>query len=268
MNLRSAMSQKKMENSLSMDMRTNVIEREVDKVPFDRPVVICGFVGPGVAGLTAAGYIIDHLELHETAHVMSRFIPPSVIFIGGRIRNPFRIYRDNSGKLAVVICEVPIHYTGLYEVSSTLLSWFHGFKPTEFTVLDGIPINVLPEKRPTFYVADQNRQNDMKSLGFVPAEATLISGAAGSILSECLARKIQCISLLAPVSVTLVDPGAPLSLVTALNSLYRLNVATKELEEDVAMVHEELSEIAKQYHQLQEQASAANKPEGPQTMYS
>lgn len=237
---------------------------------FDHPIVICGFVGPGLAGLTAAGYSIDHLELHETAHLMSRYIPPCVIFIGGRIRNPFRIYRDVSGKVAVVICEVPIATSGLYDISSVLLSWLEQFDPTEIVVLDGIPINALPENRPTLYVADEKRQSSLQSLGFEPAEAALITGTSGSILSECLARKIPCMSILTPVSVSLMDPGAPLTLVKALNSLYMLNITTKELEEDVAMVHEELNEIARQYHQLQEQASAAGKSEGstPQTIYS
>ena len=242
-----------LENSSSLRTSTLVIERSKG-ASFNKPVVICGFVGPGLAGLTAAGYIIDHLQLHEVAHVMSHHIPPSVIFIGGRIRNPFRIYRDASGKLAVIICEVPIATGGLYDISSALLLWFERFEPAEFVVLDGVPIDALPEERPTFYVAEEERQNDLKALGFVPAEATLIGGTAGSILSECIARKVRCLSLLVPVSRSLMDPGAPLALVQGLNSLYKLNVTTKELEEDVAMVHNELNEIRKQYQKLQDQA--------------
>ncbi|HYB03749.1 MAG TPA: PAC2 family protein [Nitrososphaerales archaeon] len=254
-------------NTLSATSSTIVIERELQKVSLNNPIVICGFVGPGLAGLTAAGYIIEHLELHEVAHVRSRYIPPSVIFIGGRIRNPFRIYRDDSGKLAVVICEVPVASSGLYDISSILLGWLKEFNPTEIVALDGIPINNLQENRPTFYVAEENRKSVLEGLGFLPAEATLIGGTAGSILSECLARKIQCLALLVPVSVALLDPGAPLALVRALNSLYMLNITTKELEEDVEMIHEELNEIAKTYQSLQDQASAGKTENIPQTMY-
>lgn len=261
--------QRKNPSSSYSSSNTLVIERDPKNVSFKNPIVICGFVGPGLAGLTAAGYIIDHLELHEAAHVMSRFIPPSIIFIGGKIRNPFRIYRDTTGRLAVVICEVPVIASGLFDISSALLGWLGQFEPLEFVVLDGIPIETLPESRPTFYVANEDRQADLKSLGFVPAEATLIGGTAGGILSECVARNVRCLSLLAPVSVSLMDPGAPLTLVTALNLLYKLNIATKELEEDVAMVHNELNEIRKQYQKLQEQASAGKGGEvpNPQNMY-
>lgn len=233
------------------------------------PVVICGFVGPGLAGLTAVGYVVDHLGLHEIAHVMSRHIPPSVVFIGGKIRHPFRVYRDDSGKLAVVICEVPIDHSGLYDVSSTLLSWLEKSSPREIVVLDGVPIRELPEERPTFYVAGEARQAELKSLGFVPAESVLIAGTAGSILSECLDRGVACIALLSQVSVTLIDPGAPLTLIRALNSAYKLNVTTKELEEDVATIHEELNAIAKQYEKVQEQAVVPQPAEGgvPKNMY-
>jgi len=253
----------------SVSLTTRVIERDrIASGSLKSPVVICGFVGPGLAGLTAVGYVIDHLGLHEIAHVMSHFIPPSVVFIGGRIRHPFRVYKNAPGDLAVVICEVPIDRVGLYDISAKLLDWFTRFDPREIVVLDGVPIRELPEDRPTFYVADEDRQADLKSLGFVPAESVLISGTAGSILSECLVRKIHCISLLTPASITLVDPGAPLSLIRALNSAYKLNIATKALEQDVATIHEELNEIAKQYQKVQEQASApAETPLTPKTMY-
>jgi len=252
-------------NSTFSGRATRIVER--DKTVLSAPVVICGFVGPGVAGLTSVGYVIDHLGLHQIAHVISHHIPPAVVFIGGKIRHPFRIYKDGSGKVAVVVCEVPIDRGGLYEISSILLDWFQKFNPTEIVILDGIPINGIPDNRPTFFIANDKRQSDLKSLGFLPAESTLVSGTAGSILSECLDRNTECVSLLVPVSIAVGDPGAPLTLIRALNSIYGLNITTKELEEDVVMVHEELSEIAKQYHKLQEQLPAPTEGEKSKTMY-
>ena len=85
------------------------------------------------------------------------------------------------------------------DISSILLGWLKEFNPTEIVALDGISINNLQENRPTFYVAEENRKSALEELGFLPAEATLIGGTAGSILSECLAREIQCLVFLVPV---------------------------------------------------------------------
>ncbi len=235
-------------------LSARVIEQE--KAFLSSPLIICGFVGPGLAGIISVGYIIGHLGLHQVAHVNSRYIPPSVVFIGGKIRHPFRIYEDHSGKLAVVICEVPIDRRGLYDISAVLIEWLQKYNPKEIAVLDGVPVQGLPEKRTTYYIADEKRQAVLKSLGFIPAESVLIDGTAGSILSACLNRKTPCVSLLVPSSINVTDPGAPLELIRAVNLTYKLNIVTTELEEDVAMVNNELNEIAKQYQKVQEQASA------------
>ena len=60
----------------------------------------CGFVGPGLASLTSVGYVIEHMGLH-IAHVKSKWVPPAVVFIGGKIRHRFRIYKNLSGKVVV-----------------------------------------------------------------------------------------------------------------------------------------------------------------------
>jgi uncharacterized protein len=197
----------------------------------------------------------------------SRYIPPSVVFIGGKIRHPFRIYEDKSGNFAVVICEVPIEFRGLREIAAKLLEWLVKFNPREIVVLDGVPVQGLPEKRSIYYVANEGRQTELRTLGFVQAESVLVGGIAGAMMSACLDRKAPSISLLVPFSTTVIDPGAPLELIRALNSTYKMNITTKELEEDVAIVHNELNEIAMQYQKVQEEASVQVGPEGPKTMY-
>ena len=53
-------------SSLSRASATRIVERDQGTANLlSSPIVICGFVGPGLAGLTAVGYIIEHLGLHE-----------------------------------------------------------------------------------------------------------------------------------------------------------------------------------------------------------
>ncbi len=108
------------------------------------PLLITGFPGPGLVGSISANYIIQELNLHQIAYVDSEFITPGVIFIGGSLRHPFRLYADSDGNLCVLICEIPIPNRGIYPVFSTVVEWAKKFGVREIIVLDGIPIDGIP----------------------------------------------------------------------------------------------------------------------------
>jgi uncharacterized protein len=233
---------------------------EFEKSEFKNPLVIGGFVGPSLVGVISASYVIEQLALHEIAHVRSPHIPPVTVFVGGKLRHPFRIYGNEAGDLVVSICEVPIGLTGLYEVSSVLLDWLEKIHPREIVVLDGIPVQGIPEVRKPFAVADESRVQKLKTQGVENAQAALITGMGGSILSECLSRRIPAISILSQASVTVPDPGAVLTVVDALNSVYGLSIQTKVLEQNVQQLNKELREITDQYAKMVKPGSDQDQP--------
>jgi uncharacterized protein len=236
--------------------RTEVVELE--KLDYKNPLVLGGFYGRGFTGTVSVGYILEKLGMHEVAHVRSQHIPPVAVFIGGQLRHPFRIYRDKNGSLITIICEVPIDMEGLYEISNVLLSWLEGIQPREIVILDAIPVNGIPQERHVYCAARPERMKQLQSQQIVSAESAMISGIAGALLSESLTRKVPALSLLTEVSENLPDPGAVLSLVTALNSLYNLKIDTKELEQSVSEVKATLSDLMEKFQKLQ---SSQSKPE-------
>lgn len=242
---------------------TRVIELE--KENYDRPLVFGGFVGPSLVGIISVSYLIEQLQLHQVAHVSSQHIPPVAVFVGAKLRHPFRIYSERSGKLIAVICEVPIGTTGLYEIGATLLDWLEKMHPREIVILDGVPVQGMPMERETFCVAAESRSNQLRSQGIKVAESALITGMGGSILNECLSRRLEGISLLTQASAELPDPGAVLTIIEALNSIYGLKVDTKVLEQSATQLNKELSAIGEQYekHAQAEQ----NQAESAKAMY-
>jgi uncharacterized protein len=227
---------------------TRVIE--FVKEGYSHPLAFGGFVGPSLVGIISASYLIEQLGLRQVAHVNSQHIPPVAVFVGGKLRHPFRVYADKNGTLIVIICEVPIGTTGLYEISGTLLDWLEKLQPREIIILDGVPIQGIPEVRETYCVASDSRSKLLTSQGIKVAQSALITGMGGSILNECLSRRIEGISLLTQASVDLPDPGAVLTLINALNSIYKLNVDTKVLEQNVTQLNKELSQIGEQYQKI------------------
>jgi uncharacterized protein len=229
------------------------------KTKFDEPLVFGGFVGPGLVGPVTAGYMIEKLNLHEIAHVRSQHIPPVAVFIGGKLRHPFRIYCDALGKLIVIVSEMPVDTQGLYEVSSVLIDWFQKIRVKEVVLLEGLGVNDIPEEREAVFVANEEKAGYLISKGIKPLESALISGVGGSILNQCLSRKIPGLSLMTLTSVDLPDPGAALTIINSVNAIYNLGIPTDELEEISKRLNEQLGKLAEQYKKLTENTADADK---------
>lgn len=241
---------------------------ELEKYDYDNPVVIGGFVGPGFVGLISASYLVEQMGLQQVAHVSSQHIPPVAVFVGGKLRHPFRIYRSKNGKFVLIMCEVPIDSEGLYEISSVLLNWFvEQVHLKELVILDGFPVQDIPGKRETHYVASEKRSGELEMHGLDKARSALIGGVGGSILSECLSRGVEGLSLITQASVNMPDPGAVLAMIQTLNSVYKLNVGTEVLEKNVAQLNKELSAVVEQYGKLVAESNQDQGMQNKTTMY-
>ncbi len=228
---------------------------ELVKSQFHEPLVFGGFVGPGLVGLVSAGYIIEKLNLHEIAHVQSQHIPPVAVFVGAKLRHPFRIYSNKDGKVILMLCEMPIDIEGLYEISSALLDWFESIRAKEIIILDGVGVAGMPQERQAYCVAGEKKCKELQAKGLSLMGSALISGIGGSILNQCLTRKINGVSLLSEASVDFPDPGASLALINAINAVYGLGIETEELKESVERLNKELSALAEQYQKMQQGAA-------------
>ena len=94
---------------------------ETNDMQLREPLVIFGFVGAGLVGQIAVNHMTN--KMIEIAHVRSMHIPPSVVFIDGELKHPFRIYSDNEGKLCTIVCDAPISSESIYPVALGLFDW-------------------------------------------------------------------------------------------------------------------------------------------------
>jgi len=74
----------------SISSRMQGYEKLVPK----NPIVICSFPGAGMVGSICTGYIIEQLQMHQIAFVDSRYTLPGVIYIGEKLRHPFRLFKS------------------------------------------------------------------------------------------------------------------------------------------------------------------------------
>ncbi|MFW9847621.1 MAG: proteasome assembly chaperone family protein [Candidatus Thorarchaeota archaeon] len=214
-------------------------------VTMESPLLVCGFPSAGVVGTIAANTIIDQFKMTEIAHVRSKYMPPAAVFIDGRLRHPFRIYASESHNLLVVTTELPIAEDGIYHVSSILLDWAASLGVKETVVLDGIPVQGLPTSRKVLYAAEEEKIKDLEADSEMEIlQKGIISGIAGSILSETLCRSMIGFALLTPAIVMIPDPEGAVKLLSALNRLYGVGVELHELQESGDKIREQMGEVA------------------------
>ena len=184
---------------------------EIKKTVLKSPIIFAGFVGAGLVGPLSVGYVIDKLQMEEIGYLRSRHLPPSTVFMQGRLRHPFRFYANNDGTICAIICEITLQMEGLYDIISTILDWAEEKGSHEIVILDGVASATHDDK--AFCAAEDDLCRVMENNDIEMIPQGFITGVAGGILNECLVRRIQGVTLLVRASDKKPDPLAAATLV-------------------------------------------------------
>ena len=218
---------------------------EIKKTVLKSPIIFAGFVGAGLVGPLSVGHIIDKLKMEEIGYLRSRHLPPSTVFIQGRLRHPFRLYSNNDGTICAIICEITLQMEGLYDIISTILDWAETKGSHEIVILDGVASATHDDK--AFCAAEDDLCRVMENNDIKMIPQGFITGVAGGILNECLVRKIQGVTLLVKASDKKPDPLAAATLVDAVNRAYHMSVDTTELRKKKKKLGVDFQELSDKY---------------------
>ncbi|MGH9988772.1 MAG: proteasome assembly chaperone family protein, partial [Nitrososphaeraceae archaeon] len=199
-----------------------------DRIKSNNAVLVAGFSGPGLVGSIGANYIIEKLGMHQIACVDSEFIVPGVIYIGGKLRHPFRLYINEQADIYVLECEAPILIQGIHSVLSTATKWCVDNNIRKVIVLEGYPVRgiPLPNRQPIVLSSDNSKEQSEMPVNAGPHEIestnnsndqkrrirkrqfenAFIGGISGGLLSACLSNEISCAALLIPTTIGMPDP--------------------------------------------------------------
>ncbi len=217
---------------------------EIKKTVLKSPIIFAGFVGAGLVGPLSVGHIIDKLKMEEIGYLRSRHLPPSTVFIQGRLRHPFRLYSNNDGTICAIICEITLPF-GLHDIVSTILNWAEKNGSHEIVILDGVAATTHDNK--AFCAAEEDLCRVMESNDIKMIPQGFITGVAGGLLNECLVRKIQGVTLLVKASEKGADPLAAATLVEAVNRAYNMNIDTTDLRKYKKKIGVDFKELSDKY---------------------
>ena len=218
---------------------------EIKKTVLKSPIIFAGFVGAGLVGPLSVGYVIDKLKMEEIGYLRSRHLPPSTVFMQGRLRHPFRFYANNDGTICAIICEITLQMEGLYDIISTILDWAEEKGSHEIVILDGVASATHDDK--AFWAAEDDLCRVMENNDIKMIPQGFITGVAGGILNECLVRRIQGVTLLVKASDKKPDPLAAATLVDAVNRAYQMSIDTTELRKKKKRLGADFKELSEKY---------------------
>jgi uncharacterized protein len=250
---------------------TKVIQ---SKAKLDNPILIAGFPGAGMVGAISTSYIIEKLHMHQLACVESAFIVPGVIYVGGKLRHPFRLYANEEGTVCVLVCESPIMIQGIHSVLDTVMKWALNAKATEVIVLEGIAIqDIFEGKREPMVLSSGGQEADKANLlhdeeynnkhSFF--NTAFIGGIAGGLLSSCLSNGIACKALLIAASSGIPDPEGAAKLIESVPNIVdnkSLKIDTKELREQGAELRRRMEQIMRSVQEQQQQHQGQGQQQG------
>jgi uncharacterized protein len=219
---------------------------ELRKMKLSSPIIFAGFVGAGLAGPIAVGYIIEKLKMKEIGYLRSKYLPPATVFIQGRLRHPFRFYSNKSGTICAIICEITLQLEGLYTIASTILDWSEKNGSEEIIILDGVPTKDDHDQK-AFCAAEEDLCRVMKDKGIAMIPQGFVTGIPGAILNECLLRKIRGVTLLVRANPQKPDPLAAATLVEAVNRVYQTSIDTKDLKEQERQIGLDFKALSDKY---------------------
>ena len=217
---------------------------EIKKTVLKSPIIFAGFVGAGLVGPLAVGCMIDKLKMKEIAYLRSKHLPPSTVFMQGRLRHPFRLYSNDDGTICAVICEITLPI-GLHDIVNTILDWAEKNGSHEIVILDGVASKTHDGK--AFCAAEEDLCRVMESNDINMIPQGFITGVAGGLLNECLMRPIQGITLLVKANDKGADPLAAATLLDAVNRAYDMNINTSDLRKKKKRIGVDFKELSDKY---------------------
>ncbi len=231
------------------DFETRII---VDGVDVRNPIVLTSFPGIGLVGTIATSHFISELNLEQIGIIESKSLPPIASLMDGIILPPIRIYQSVELGFVLIHSDVPILPYATYEMSQRIVEWAIEINAKRIFSLAGVA--TFEDKKRVFGAATSKELLDeIKDYVEIFRSGT-ISGIAGSILNECVARKFPGLALLGETLGFNPDPRAAAEVINVLNKMFNWNISVEKLIKEAEMIEAQMQKLAEQARMHEERA--------------
>jgi uncharacterized protein len=191
-------------------------KQNTEEIKLDHPLLLAGFHDDGLIGSMSMSYLVEQLNMHQIAFVDSDFLMPAAVYVGHKLRHPFRLYANKTGGICCLICDTLISATGIRSVLDTIVKWTVSNNFKEIILLCGItsehnsPDIINSNRKPLILSGD----SDVEDVGYFEqlekseglSKLALIGGPPGGLISSCLTNGVQFKAILIQTIKGIVDP--------------------------------------------------------------
>ncbi len=231
------------------DFETKII---VEKVDIRNPILITSFPGIGLVGTIVSSHFIMELNLEQIGIIESKSLPPIASLMDGIILPPVRIYQSVDLGFVLIHSDVPIVPYAVHEMSQRIVDWAMKINAKRIFSLAGVA--TFEDKKRVFGAATTKELlEEIKNYVEIFKSGT-ISGIAGSILTECVAKKFPGLALLGETLGFNPDPRAAAEVINVLNKMFDWNVSVEKLIKEAEMIEAQMQKLAEQARMHEERA--------------
>ena len=248
---------KNKQNSQEADNNTKIFPVPKSYFRSNNAVMISGFPGAGMIGSIVCAQLIEQLDMHQIAYVHSKYVMPGVLWIGGKLRHPFRIYCNKDSSVCVLTCDVPVLADAMDSISNAITLWCKQNNINKLLVASGIyPENIQPlpkdfANRSAFliqsdHIIETTIPQKSKVNSIQTPQFSFIGGLPGQLLGNCVIQSIPCLAVLVPTLSFAPDPeGAAFAIEALGNIVPKAKVSYSQLRQEADRFRKQVSELAK-----------------------
>jgi uncharacterized protein len=220
--------------------------------------LVVGFSEPGLAGLTAADYLVTHLDLEEVGHIRVDELPTITPFAGGRPRHHTRLYSRDDLDLTVLVGELFLPPSAADAFGEAVIEWTEANGIDETVALSGVPIAHGPDEHVTYHIATEDYHERRLADCEPPVPAMgggYLAGINGALLAHGMETDVAACVFTTPVHQQTPDADAALRLLETVDRVYGLGVDLGPLEAFAEEVSEHYAELAARMEAAREERS-------------
>jgi uncharacterized protein len=209
-----------------------------------KPVILTSFPGIGLVGTILAAHYVTEFKPEQIGIISSDALPPIATLMDGIILPPVRIYQLSDMDALLIHSDVPVPPELANRMSRIIVKWCKSINAEKLVSIAGI--TTFENKKRVFGAATKKEILDEIKDYVELFRSGTISGIAGSLLNECVAKNFPGLALLGETIGFNPDPRAAAEVAKILNKLFGWDVSVEKLIKEAEIIEAQMQKLAEQ----------------------